>query len=164
MKKLLLVYILFWGIINSSCSRKTTPIVYHEDQPYQIKDVINFAHLENNDLKASGFKLIGDNSQPPFSPDDPNVDSILPISDTGHISSSPFYIHTKQGICWWAPIRGDAGIYYIKFTASDGKLSDEEIVKITVLESTNKPPVLFVKFEANSSLNSRSFITTKDYK
>jgi hypothetical protein len=32
-------------------------------------------------------------------------------------------------------------------------LSDEETVKITVLESTNKPPVLFVKFEVNSSHN-----------
>ena len=42
----------------------------------------------------------------------------------------------------WTPGYTDAGVYNVTFVASDGVLSDSELVVITVLEAGNQAPVL----------------------
>jgi len=80
-------------------------------------------------------------------PSDPNVAAVtLTEQTTGRPTTSPLYIHTTRGIINWTPAKGDAGVYRVRITASDGELSDYEDITITVTES-NDPPVIFAKIE-----------------
>ena len=168
MKRLLLTCIVIFTIIfGSSCADRPANgnvLALYNGKEYSLKKHPDITTLGYNDLKEHGFRMVADDTVPPFPIDDPNTSSIYPTSDTGHTSTSPFYIHnygrvedTNQhtALCWWRPVEGDAGIYNIKITASDGQLKDSQVVKITVLEG-NKPPIIFAKYEKGKIANVHS--------
>lgn len=82
---------------------------------------------------------------PPDWTNNPEVIVIYPISTMGHVSPSPFYFHTKEGKGSWTPLNGDAGVYQVKFSATDGVNIQDEVVTITVNE-VNYPPYIIAKF------------------
>ena len=158
MKKLILtvVVVCIIAFTLTSCAKKSH-VYYGEDQ-FSMKESPGVAEFQNLDLKAEGFaKVTGTAEVPPFPIDDPNTLSFYPVSSEGHVSTSPFYLHqlpqiknddgsgTRKAIAWWRP--NHAGIYKVQFKVTDtGGLSDTEDVTITVLQSTNTPPILFAKY------------------
>lgn len=90
-------------------------------------------------------------------PDDPNVGSAwLTEITTGRQASTPLYFHTKKGSIQWTPGIGDAGVYGVRVTVSDGQLTDSADFTITV-NKINKPPYIFAKAERiNNGLQSKS--------
>ena len=153
MKKLLLTCIVIF-IAGSSCAKRSVNVQYGEDE-YSLKTTSEFAYLNDANLKEAGFRLISD-TVPPFPINDPNTTSFYPVSDSGRVVANPFYIHNfgkvegsdtqHKALAWWRPIKGDAGVYRIRITASDGELSDSKEFTVTVLEA-NKPPAIFAKYE-----------------
>jgi len=155
MKKILLILMSIYAIfIIISCTDRS--IIQYKDNNNNnnnnIKDYdLSSYNIEN--LRKSGFRMISQSSSPPFSIDDPNTTSFFPKSETGHISSSPFYLYNfkednkDKAKAWWLPVNGDAGVYHVSFIVTNsGGLSDKEEVQITVLEG-NDPPIIMAKFE-----------------
>ena len=73
---------------------------------------------------------------------DPDGDSIVLSVDTLPANASFQDLGNDTGIFFFAPAYWQAGIYTVTFTASDGKLSDFEVVPIQVLEIGNHTPIL----------------------
>jgi hypothetical protein len=73
---------------------------------------------------------------------DPDLDSI--ILDTLSVPLNAVFVDSGNGAgsFVFAPTYVQAGIYDVTFFASDGSLSDSEVVEITVVEAGNQPPVL----------------------
>jgi len=143
----------------SSCVKRT--VVSYGDEQFSMKESPSVAAFQNLDLKEEGFKKVSDTPEdPPYPIDDPNTMSFYPVSETGHESTSPFYLHqlpmeysgeggpsARTSVAWWRPGLQDAGIYHIQFKATDSKgISATQTVTITVLEAINKPPILFAKY------------------
>ena len=70
---------------------------------------------------------------------DPDGDGLLFSSNTSFGSFTP--INSTATYWSWTPSYTDAGVYYVDFGVSDGELSDNETVEITV-NDVNMPPVL----------------------
>ena len=95
-------------------------------------------------LDSIGFYVLneGDTLVDTITAYDPDGDSIVLSVDTLPENASFQDLSNDTGIFFFAPAYWQAGIYTITFTASDGKLSDFEVVPIQVLEAGNHAPVL----------------------
>lgn len=62
-----------------------------------------------------------------------DVSSIYPVNQlNGCESENPLYIDKQSGKVTWDTEEGDAGIYMVKLTVSDGNDSDSKTVRILV--------------------------------
>ncbi|RKX22665.1 MAG: hypothetical protein DRP45_11185, partial [Candidatus Zixiibacteriota bacterium] len=95
-------------------------------------------------LDSIGFYVLneGDTLVDTITAYDPDGDSIVLSVDTLPENASFQDLGNDTGIFFFAPAYWQAGIYTVTFTASDGKLSDFEVVPIQVLEAGNHAPVL----------------------
>ncbi len=82
---------------------------------------------------------------------DPDAGDILTYSATNLPTNASFNPSTRT--CTFSPDANQSGMYTVTFSVSDGALSDDEDVQITVLNTTgvNTPPVL--THIANQSTN-----------
>lgn len=69
------------------------------------------------------------------------VNATDPDDDSITYGTNATFGTLTSNVFTWTPGIGDAGVYYVEFTASDGSLEDNEVVSITV-NSTNNAPVL----------------------
>ncbi|MBI4181483.1 MAG: BNR-4 repeat-containing protein, partial [Candidatus Aenigmarchaeota archaeon] len=72
---------------------------------------------------------------------DPENDTLTFGTNAGEVLPSAFSFSPATGLFAWTPTFQDSGSYNITFNASDGGLSDEETITITVL-NVNRPPSL----------------------
>ena len=121
-----------------------------------VDNKTDYSLFSDEELKENGFYLVEDITWPPF-PIDEEVQMFYPRSETGHVSSSPFYLRNHyvspskiEGLACWMPLDGDEGIYHIVFRATDshGATAEQEVT-FTVL-SRNNPPAIFAKYEVKT--------------
>ncbi len=95
-------------------------------------------------LAAIGSKSTTENVLLQFTVSAGDPDGTTPaLTATGLPSGAVFTDNGDgTGTFDWTPTYTQAGAYNVTFTASDGSLTDEEVVAITVLEAGNQPPVL----------------------
>ncbi len=71
-------------------------------------------------------------------------DATIPSLTATNLPTGATFVDNGDGIGTfdWTPGFTDAGTYSVTFTASDGSLTDNEIVDITILDAGNQAPVL----------------------
>jgi len=81
---------------------------------------------------------------------DPDLDA-LTLTASGYPANANF-VDSGNGSGYFSfiPQSGQAGVYNVKFKASDGSLADSEIVQITVTEGGDLAPTLSVSLDQNS--------------
>ena len=101
--------------------------VYNTDRPPVLEEIGNKSVMEGELLEFS------------ISAFDPDGDS-LTYSALNLPSGASFNLTTRTFS--WTPSFVQSGVYNVTFVVSDGLLSDEETITITVLESGNHAPIL----------------------
>ena len=145
--------------MNYGCAKNLEKL--DKNEKILVDNKTDYSFFSNEELKKNGFQLIEDTTWPPF-PIDEEVQMFFPRSETGHVSSSPFYMRNHrispsqiEGLACWMPMDGDEGVYHILFRATDsnGNTAEQEVT-ITVLKR-NDPPSIFAKYEIkNNNVNS----------
>ncbi|HXF49601.1 MAG TPA: Ig-like domain-containing protein [Verrucomicrobiae bacterium] len=95
-------------------------------------------------LAAIGNKLVTENQLLSFRVSASDVDGTNPNFTALNLPSGAIFTDSLNGAgsFRWTPSFTQAGTYNVTFIASDGLLSDSEVVTITVNESGNQAPVL----------------------
>ncbi len=107
---------------------------------------INEAGNQAPVLAAIGVQAVTENSQLLFNISATDVDGTTPNFSATGLPTGAVFIDNLDGTATfdWTPSFVDAGVYNVTFTTTDGALTDDEIVVITVNEIGNQAPVLAV--------------------
>ena len=95
-------------------------------------------------LTAIGPQSVTENVLLSFSVTASDVDGTIPTFTTSLLPTGAVFVDNGDGTGSfdWTPDFTQAGTYDVTITTSDGTLTDDEIVTITILEAGNQSPVL----------------------
>jgi len=99
-------------------------------------------------LNAIGGKTIDENALLQFTVSASDPDGGFPELTAEDLPTGATFVDSLNGVglFTWTPDFTQAGVYNVRFIASDGLLADSELVEITV-NNVNRPPVLITMAE-----------------
>jgi hypothetical protein len=114
-----------------------------EARAWNVNPAIFTANVTNSPpvLAPIGNKQINEGSTLQFTvtATDPDPEDTVTLSASGVPTNATF--NPSNGVFSFSPNYNQSGTYSVKFTASDGSLTDTETITITVV-NVNRPPVL----------------------
>lgn len=98
--------------------------------PFNVSGIINYPPV----LNPIGNKKISENKTLVIDVDatDRNNNTLTYYTNAGQVLPSPFSFNQNTGLFAWTPTFNDSGRYFVSFNVTDGRLWDEEIIRIIV--------------------------------